>query len=105
MTRPPEDVSLVARTHGITGGVIVSYSFVLHLLLHDSTFLDLSRNFYLFSFGLGFLYTGAGVMVWFGLPPGRWLSYVCGVLYLVRPPLSLRYWKIIRSPEFKAHFV
>ena len=104
MPRPPEAIVYVARANAATGAVILLYFLVLHLLLHDSSFLVLSRNSYVFSLGLGILYAGAGVLVWFGLPPGRWLSFVCGVLFLIRPPLGLKYWAIIRSAEFKAHF-
>jgi hypothetical protein len=54
--------------------------------------------------GLAVLYGLAGTLVWFGTPTGRFLSRVCGLLYLARPQLGSRLWKIMDSEEFKAHF-
>lgn len=104
MPRPPDSISFLARTHWVMGGVILAFAGALYGLLRDSSVLELSRKTYAITIGMGVLYFVTGVLVWFGAPVGRVLNYVASLLYLARPPLGLRIWKIMRSDEFKAHF-
>ena len=60
---------------------------------------------YLITLGMGALYALGGTLVWFGLPLGRSVSRVCGLIYLVRPNLGTRLWQIMDSPEFRDHFL
>lgn len=102
--RPPEPVALIARTHWVMAGVILGFTLALWLLLRDSAVLELSRRTYLACLGLTVLYGLTGVLVWYGVPLGRPLNYVCSFLYLARPPLGMRIWKIMRSEEYRRHF-
>lgn len=104
MPRPPEPILLIARTHVVMGGVILFFTVMLYALLRDSTVLELSRQTYAITITLSVLYLLAGLSVWQGWPIGRPLNYVCALLYLARPPLGLRIWKIMRSPEYREHF-
>jgi hypothetical protein len=102
--RPPEAVALIARTHWVMSGVILALTLGLYIVLYNSAVLELSRRTYAVTLGLSALYILTGVLVWFGRPIGRPLNYVCSLLYLARPPLGLRIWKIMRSEEYQAHF-
>ena len=102
--RPPDGVALIARTHWLTGTVILSCVAVLYLMLHNSKVFAVSPQAYVYTLGLGFLYAATGFMVWIGAPMGRFLSYVCSLIYLTRPQLGLPIWRIMSSPEFKDHF-
>jgi hypothetical protein len=102
--RPPDPVAFIARTHWVMGSVILSFAVMLYVLLRDSSVFELSRRTYTITLGLGIIYLIAGVLVWFGTPGGRVLNYVCSMLYLARPPLGMRIWKVMRSPDYKAHF-
>lgn len=101
---PPEGVALIARTHWLTSGVILFCLGLLHVILRSSSVLTLTRDTYVYALGLGALYGATGFMVWAGAPPGRYFNYVCSLLYLARPPLGLQIWRIMRSPEYRAHF-
>ena len=59
---------------------------------------------YAITLGLALLYLLAGTLVWLGTTAGKFLSRVCGLLYLARPQLGSRLWQIMDSEEFKAHF-
>jgi hypothetical protein len=100
---PPESVRLVARTHWLVGGVIVVSVGALHLLTRQLP-VAFSAKTYVISLGLGALYLLAGTLVWFGRRPGRLLSRICGLLYLVRPGLGSHLWRLMSSPEYQAHF-
>lgn len=104
MQRAPESILFIARTHVVMGGVILFFTVMLYALLRDSTVLELSRRTYAITITLSVLYVVTGLLVWRGWPMGRPLNYVLALLYLARPPLGLRIWKIMRSDEFKAHF-
>lgn len=104
MSRPSDPIAFIARTHWLMGGVILFFAAMLYVLLRDSSVLELSRRTYGITLGLGVLYLVAGVLVWFGTPFGRVVNYVASFVYLARPPLGLRIWKIMRSEEYKAHF-
>ncbi|MDO8542517.1 MAG: hypothetical protein Q7S40_18915 [Opitutaceae bacterium] len=104
MPRPPESIAFIARTHWVMGGVIAGFTIGLYGLLHDSTVLELSRKTFTITIALSAMYVVAGLVVWFGTRGGRALNYICSLLYLARPPLGMRIWKIMRSDEYKAHF-
>jgi hypothetical protein len=102
--RPPPAVAYVARTHWVVGAIIVLSIGVLHLFVRQIPHVESTRSAYLITLGLAGLYLGTGTLVWFGTPLGRFCSRLCGLLYLVRPQLGDRLWRIMRSPEYKAHF-
>ena len=101
--RPPDCVTLVARTHWVVGGVILISVGLLRWMVEKFPF-EFGARTYLVTGGLAALYGLAGTLVWFGAPGGRLLSRVCGLLYLARPSLGSRLWEIMDSPDFKAHF-
>ena len=103
-SRPPDSVALVARTHWLVGGVALASVGLLYAFTRNLSRVGFGPQTYAITLGLAVLYLAAGTMVWFGTPLGRLLSHVCGLLYLVRPQLGDRIWRIMRSPEFKAHF-
>ena len=102
--RRPDGVALIARAHWLTGSVILSCVFLLYVMLRNSKVFAVSPDAYLSTLGLGLLYAATGFMVWTGAPTGRFFSYVCSLLYLARPQLGLPIWRIMSSPEYKAHF-
>ena len=95
---------MIARAHWLTSGVIVFCLALLHFILRNSSILVLTPRTYAYALGLSALYGATGFMVWAGTPLGRYLNYVCSLLYLARPPLGLQIWRIMRSPEYQAHF-
>lgn len=100
--RPP-GVVLVARTHWLVGGVIFASVLLLHLFTRSWP-IEFSPRTYAITLGLGGSYALAGTAVWFGLPGGRLLSRVCGLLYLARPNFGSVLWQIMNTPEYRAHF-
>ena len=102
--RPPDGVAHVARTHWLASTAILSSVVVFYLVLRSSKVFAVSPEAYLYTLGLGFLYAATGFMVWIGAPLGRFLSYVCSLIYLTRPQLGLPIWRIMSSPEYKSHF-
>ena len=105
MRRPPEKVALVARHHWLTGGAMLCSIAIFYAFTRNVAFLPLSFRGYAIALSIGAFYLLAGAMVWFGAPLGRVVNYVCSLIYLTRPQLGLRIWRISDSPEFKAHFV
>lgn len=72
-----------------------------------------TRNLPAVGFGLGaplaagLLGLGYGLsawLVWRGLPPGRALSTVASLLYVLRPPLAAQVRAASRDPAFAGHF-
>lgn len=102
--RPPAGVALVARTHGLVGATALASLLVLHLLTRRLPHVEFGPRTYAIALGIGLVYCAAGVMVWFGTPAGRFLSRVCGLLYLARPQLGSHLWRIMDSAEYQAHF-
>jgi hypothetical protein len=103
-SRPPDSVAFVARTHWLVGAVALTSVTALHLLTRNLQRVTFSPHTYQIAIAITLLYLVGGTTVWFGTPLGRFLSHVCGLLYLVRPQLGDRVWRIMRSEEFKAHF-
>ena len=101
--RPPPSVLLVARTHAAVAAVIFTSTGLLFVLTRRWP-VELEPITFQVSLGLGLLYGLAGYLVWRGLPPGRWLSRLCGLLYLARPGLGSQLWRIMDSEEYRAHF-
>lgn len=104
MRHPPEGVAVVARHHWLMGGAIAFFLLVLLLLVRSAPQIQPTRATYTISLGLALLYLGTGTLVWFGTPLGRVLNFVCSLVYLARPQMGLRLWRISDSAEFKAHF-
>lgn len=65
---------------------------------------ELSHLGYAITSGIAFLYLATATLVWVGAPLGRYLSYACSFIYLARPQLGLRIWRLMGTTEFKAHF-
>lgn len=102
--RPPPGVSLVARTHSLVGLAALASLALLHFLTRRLPHLEFGPRTYIIALGIGLTYFLTGVMVWFGTPAGRFLSRVCGLLYLARPQLGSHLWHIMDSAEYQAHF-
>lgn len=85
-------------------GVILFFVGGIYALLRDSMVFELSRRMLVITLGMSALYAITGILVWWGVPLARVLNYACALLYLARPPLGMRIWKIMRSEEYRAHF-
>lgn len=103
MRRPPPGVVMVARSHWLVGAVIF-FSIGLLYFFTRGWPVEIAPEAYRITFGLGALYATGGTLVWFGLPAGRLLSRVCGLLYLARPNFGSFLWNVMDSPEYRAHF-
>lgn len=103
-TRPPESVVFVARTHWLTGGVILVSVGLMHVVALTAGVIEFAPLAYAIGLGLGAIYLLAGTAVWFGWPAGWALHALCTVLFLPRPSLGRRLWAIGRAEEFRAHF-
>jgi hypothetical protein len=104
MRRPPSVVSFVARTHWVVSATIAVSIVLLHLFTRKLPMVSFGPKTYIISGALALLYGAAGTLVWFGLPPGRLLSRICGLIYLARPQLGSRVWDTMDSAKFKEHF-
>ncbi|MSU25543.1 MAG: hypothetical protein EXS32_17185 [Opitutus sp.] len=104
MRRPPDCVALVARTHWLVGATALVSFLALYLLVGRLPNVEFSSRTYTLALGIGLSYCLTGVLVWFGAPAGRFMSRVCGLIYLTRPRLGSHLWQIMDSAEFKAHF-
>jgi hypothetical protein len=102
--RPPDSVAFVARSHWLVGAVALGSVALLHLLTRNLPPVTFGPTTYRVAVGIALFYLAAGTMVWFGTPLGRAFNHVGSLLYLVRPQLGDRVWRIMRSDEFKAHF-
>lgn len=102
-SQPPASVLLVARTHAAVAAVIFASTGLLFALTRRWP-VELEPITFRLSLGLGSWYGLAGYLVWRGLPPGRWLSRICGLLYLARPGLGSQLWRIMDSEEYQSHF-
>ena len=103
MRRPPDCVAHVARTHWVVTGVILASIGVVQWIVVKFP-VAFSPRTYAITFGLAALYGLAGTLVWIGAPLGRFLSRLCGLLYLARPSLGSPLWQIMDSAEYQAHF-
>jgi hypothetical protein len=101
---PPAGVALVARTHALVGATALVSVLLLHLLTRDLERVEFGPRTYAITFGFGLSYCLTGLLVWFGLPGGRFLSRLCGALYLVRPRLGFHLLQVMDSAEYQAHF-
>ncbi|MCX6953637.1 MAG: hypothetical protein NTV51_15915, partial [Verrucomicrobia bacterium] len=77
---------------------------VLHLATRNLRQIEFGPHTYAIALGIGLTYCIAAVLVWFGTPAGRFLSRVCGLLYLARPQFGSHLWRIMDSAEYRAHF-
>jgi hypothetical protein len=103
MSRPPP-VSHVARTHWVVGVMIAFFVAVLHAMTFRLP-IAFGTKSYAIALSLAALYLAGGTLVWFGLPFGRFVSRVCGLLYLARPDFGSHLWRLMDAPEYRAHFV
>lgn len=97
-------VALVAKTHALVGLVVLGSLVPLYFFTRKLPFVEFGAKTYLIAGAFAALYLGTGTLVWFGLPPGRLLSRICGLLYLARPNFGSHLWEIMNSAEYKAHF-
>lgn len=103
MHPPPAGVALVARSHWLVGGVVFVSIGLLYFFTRGWP-VEIAPQAYRITFSLGALYLATGTLVWFGWPPGQFLSRVCGLLYLARPNFGSHLWYTMDSAEYKAHF-
>jgi hypothetical protein len=103
--RPPACVVLVARTHGLVGATAFASLFILHLLTRRLPHFEFGTRTYAIATGIGLTYCLTGALVWWGTPAGRFMSRVCGLLYLARPQLGSHLWRIMDSAEYRAYFL
>ncbi len=102
-SRPPACVALVARTHWTVSATIAISIGLLRWIVAKFP-VEFSPRTYAISTTLAVLFGLAGTLVWFGTPAGKFLSRLCGLLYLARPSLGSHLWRIMDSEEFQAHF-
>lgn len=103
MVRPPPSVVLVARTHWLVTAVVLISTGLLTWAAQRFP-VEFGVRTYAIVFSIAGLYLVAGVLVWFGLPLGRFFSRVCCLLYLSRPRLGSYLWELMSEPEFQGHF-
>lgn len=103
MRRPSPPVALVARTHWLVGAAMAGAIALVHGITRDLP-IAFSPQAYLVTGSLAALFLATGTLVWWGLPPGRPLSRLCTLFYLIRPGLCFRLWDIMGQPEFREHF-
>ena len=94
----------MARTHWVVGVIIVVSIGTLHFLTRDLPGIEFRARTYIITGSLGALYLIAGTLVWFGLPLGRVLSRICGLLYLPRPQFGGAIWETMNSAEYQGYF-
>ena len=97
-------VVFVARTHWVVGVVIVGTMALFRYITRDLPQIEFGPRTYAITGALGVLYLLTGTLVWFGAPPGRLLSRICGLLYLARPQFGSYVWDTMSLPDFKEHF-
>lgn len=103
MRRPPPGVRLVARTHWLVGGTAALTVALVYGWTHRLP-VTFSHGAYYITGGFAVLYLLTGTLVWFGAPPGRVCSRICGLLYLVRARRGAYLWDMMNSEEYQAHF-
>lgn len=103
-SKPPAGVALVARTHGLVGLTALVSLLLLHLLTRRLPHVEFGTRTYAIAVGIGLGYSITGLMVWFGTPAGRFMSRVCGLLYLARPQFGSHLWRIMDSAEYQNYF-
>jgi hypothetical protein len=102
--RPPDSVAYIARSHWLVGGVALVSIALLHAFTRNLPTVSFDSRMHGIAAAAAVFYLATGTMVWFGTPLGRACSFVCSLLYLVRPQLGDRVWRISRSEEYRAHF-
>lgn len=103
MPRPPPSVVLVARTHWLVTAVVLISTGLLTWAAQELP-VEFGVKTYAIVFSIAGFYLLAGILVWFGLPLGRFCSRASCLLYLARPRLGSNLWETMSSPEFQAHF-
>lgn len=101
---PPECVRFVARVHALVGAAMLAALALLMLLTRDLPGVGFGPGAPLAAGLLGAFYWLAAGLVWRGLRPGRGLSTVASLLYVLRPPLAAQVRAAMRDPAFAAHF-
>jgi hypothetical protein len=105
MSRPPDSVAVIARHHWLTGGAMVFFVTIVAAFTRQwAGAFELSPKGYAITLTIAASYLGTGTLVWLGVRLGRYLNYACSLIYLARPQLGLRIWRLMGTPEFKAHF-
>jgi hypothetical protein len=104
MRRPPQCVAFVARTHWLVGATIAVSVALLHAYTQKLPVVEFGTRTYAITIGMAAFYLLAGTLVWLGIPAGRLLSRICGLLYLARPSFGSFIWETMNSPEFRGHF-
>jgi len=101
---PPECVRFVARVHALVGAAMLAALTLLTLATRNLTGIGFGPGAPLAAGLLGAFYGLAAGLVWHGRPPGRALSTLASLLYVLRPPLAAQVRAAMRDPAFVAHF-
>ncbi len=101
---PPECVRFVARVHALVGGAMLAALVLLGLVTRNLPGIGFGPGTHLAAGLLGAFYGATAWLVWRGRPPGRALSTVASLWYVLRPPLAAQVRAAARDPAFAAHF-
>ncbi len=104
MRPAPECVRFVARVHALVGAAMLAALALLTGLTANLPGVGFGPGAPLAAGLLGAFYGATAGLVWRGWPPGRALSTVASLLYVVRPPLAAQVRAATREPAFAAHF-
>ena len=101
---PPECVRFVARVHALVGATMLAGLALLALVTRNLPGVGFGPGTHFTAGLLGTFYGATAWLVWRGLPPGRALSTVASLWYVLRPPLAAQVRAATRDPAFAAHF-
>lgn len=101
---PPECVRFVARVHALVGAAMLAALALLTLATRNLPGIGFGPGAPLAAGLLGAFYGLTAGLIWRGLRPGRALSTVASLLYVLRPPLAAQVRAAMRDPAFAAHF-
>ena len=101
---PPECVCFVARVHALVGAAMLAALALLALVTRNLPGIGFGPGTHLAAGLLGVFYGATAWLVWRGASPGRALSTVASLWYVLRPPLAAQVRAATRDPAFRAHF-
>ena len=101
---PPECVCFVARVHALVGAAMLAALALLALVTRNLPGIGFGPGTHLAAGLLCVFYAVTAGLVWRGFPPGRALSTVASLWYVLRPPLAVQVRAATLDPAFRAHF-
>ena len=104
MRPAPECVRFVARVHALVGAAMLAALALLTGLTANLPGIGFGPGTPLAAGLLGAFYGATAWLVWRGRPPGRALSTIASLWYVLRPPLAAQVRAATRDPAFAAHF-